>query len=656
MSDELAQKPTYEAELEKVQAELSRIEASTREKESILNELRQKKESLDSKKAQLDELEIRLHNASKDLERWEHQVKQHHARLAEYEQVIGRRGNIVEGYAQFTESKKMNEELDQKFRQSVRLEKAKTQLETRINDAGHQLNREHAVVQHEISSLETSVQKLPELNHQLSQVQIQIHQLPEPEANLRQKEQDNQKLQAQINHLESENKRLEREINELAEKIDLISAHTEAKCPLCETELTIEGLKLIESKYLKEKQEKSDSLKSHRAELAQMQTRLEEQQKTTAKQESALNQEKTKAQSQLSILTKEIAETEADEKKLAALKKTLENIEQRLAKRDFALAEQEALASIEAELVGLVYDSEKHEKVRLKLKQFEAYEHEQRRLEEAEKLIGQEKEAAATAQETAEGIRNSLKAESERKAVLTSELTGYPQLLDNLAQAETEYRSITALRSQAQEALGSVKAKIQRCAELEVRKKEKEEKLSLAVKEVNIYRELTKAFGKTGGIQTLLIEQAIPEIENEANRLLARLTDGRMNVKFDTQKDTKKGTVQETLDINIDDGGGTRNYEMFSGGEAFRIDFAIRIALSKLLARRAGAPLPTLIIDEGFGTQDNTGIEKLKEAINSIQDDFKKILVITHIEELRDAFPTRIDVIKTADGSTITVS
>jgi exonuclease SbcC len=129
-----------------------------------------------------------------------------------------------------------------------------------------------------------------------------------------------------------------------------------------------------------------------------------------------------------------------------------------------------------------------------------------------------------------------------------------------------------------------------------------------------------------------------------------------MHVKMETQRQTKKGETVETLDINIADELGTRNYEMFSGGEAFRIDFAVRIALSKLLARRAGAPLPTLIIDEGFGTQDGTGIEKLKEAINSIQDDFEKILVITHMEELRDAFPNRINVVKTAQGSTVEVS
>ena len=129
-----------------------------------------------------------------------------------------------------------------------------------------------------------------------------------------------------------------------------------------------------------------------------------------------------------------------------------------------------------------------------------------------------------------------------------------------------------------------------------------------------------------------------------------------MSVKIETQRETKKGDTVETLDIKIADELGTRNYEMFSGGEAFRIDFAIRIALSKLLARRAGAPLPTLIIDEGFGTQDSNGLEKLKEAIISIQDDFEKILVVTHIEEFRDAFPTRIDITKTEDGSTIEVN
>ena len=105
------------------------------------------------------------------------------------------------------------------------------------------------------------------------------------------------------------------------------------------------------------------------------------------------------------------------------------------------------------------------------------------------------------------------------------------------------------------------------------------------------------------------------------------------------------------LDIRISDESGVRPYENYSGGEQFRVNFAIRIALSQVLSRRAGAKLQTLVVDEGFGSQDPNGRQRLVEAIREIQDDFERILVITHIDELREAFPARIEVTKTANGS-----
>jgi len=149
---------------------------------------------------------------------------------------------------------------------------------------------------------------------------------------------------------------------------------------------------------------------------------------------------------------------------------------------------------------------------------------------------------------------------------------------------------------------------------------------------------------------------AIPDIENEANRILGRMTDNRMALKIESQKLRKTGEVAETLDINISDEAGTRNYEMYSGGEAFRIDFALRIALAKLLAHRSGAPLPTLIVDEGFGTQDNVGRERIIEVIRAIEPLFDKILVITHMDEVKEAFPVRIEVQKTDGAATFVVT
>jgi exonuclease SbcC len=164
-------------------------------------------------------------------------------------------------------------------------------------------------------------------------------------------------------------------------------------------------------------------------------------------------------------------------------------------------------------------------------------------------------------------------------------------------------------------------------------------------REVWIYQQLAEALGKDG-IQALIIESAIPEIEQEANALLSRLTDNRIQITIESLRDLKKGGTRETLDIKIADEMGERSYHLYSGGEAFRTDFALRLALSKVLARRAGARLRTLIIDEGFGTQDSQGIEYLVEAIQEISKDFDKVLVVTHLDEMKNAFPVQILVTK----------
>ncbi|MBI5834461.1 MAG: SMC family ATPase [Armatimonadetes bacterium] len=159
---------------------------------------------------------------------------------------------------------------------------------------------------------------------------------------------------------------------------------------------------------------------------------------------------------------------------------------------------------------------------------------------------------------------------------------------------------------------------------------------------------LEAAFSRDG-IPALVIENAVPEIEASANEILARLTDYRMSLAVRLQRATVAGTLRETLDVEIRDELGSRSYENYSGGEAFRVDFALRLALSRLLARRAGARLRTLFIDEGFGTQDEEGLEQLVEAIHAMGDEFDLVLVVTHLSALKDRFGTRIEVVKEPD-------
>ncbi len=154
----------------------------------------------------------------------------------------------------------------------------------------------------------------------------------------------------------------------------------------------------------------------------------------------------------------------------------------------------------------------------------------------------------------------------------------------------------------------------------------------------------------------MILRGVINWLEQNANRLLSQLTNGRMHLRFALETTTQGGKVSDTLTIIIADEMGDRPYELYSGGEHFRIDFAVRLALARLLAHRSGAPLRTLIIDEGFGSQDKEGLEALVSTIQSVAKDFSRILVVTHLDELRDQFPVLLEVRKGANGSMVTVS
>lgn len=252
------------------------------------------------------------------------------------------------------------------------------------------------------------------------------------------------------------------------------------------------------------------------------------------------------------------------------------------------------------------------------------------------------RQAAALAADLAE--RDRVEAEAEQHTAVLKDAAAKQRTLDNLRQEDT----LTKAR------LGGAQQKLAALEGLNKQRDSKRAERQTLLDERGLYEELREACGKKG-VPAMMIEAAVPEIEASANALLGRMTSGRMHVRFNTQRETQAGETRETLDIQIADELGTRAYENFSGGEQFRVNFAIRVALSQLLARRAGTQLQTLIMDEGFGVLDATGRERLVEAIHAAQHDFQRILVVTHIDELKDAFPARIEITKGAAGSEINV-
>ena len=231
---------------------------------------------------------------------------------------------------------------------------------------------------------------------------------------------------------------------------------------------------------------------------------------------------------------------------------------------------------------------------------------------------------------------------------LEEDAAAFESVESALKQAANALHALRLERDQAIQQRGTAEHQYAQCQQLRLEQAQKQQEKSRVDADETIYGDLVRIFGKDG-MQAHLIANAIPEIEDEANAILSRLTQNRTQIAIEPLRDLQSGKTKETLDIKISDEMGTRSYEMYSGGEAFRVDFAIRIALSKLLANRAGTKLKTLVIDEGFGTQDAQALEQLVDAIKAIRGDFEKILVITHLEALKDAFPVRIEVVKLPD-------
>ena len=651
---QLANKAKYEDEAKEIQNEIAQLEERKKAEEAFISGLRGQKESLEVKREQLSNTESHLGETKKELANWQAKSKEQQARIAEYERVLAERATIEKGYSDFMEIKGLNDKLNQKLGQLLALRERISNLDKIIRQAAEALTIEHKLIQAKLAENEADFARIPQLEEALTQGRKRLLELTGLEETVAKKREQAQQIASRISYLESTGTRLDEEITDLNEKQKLL-AQDYMRCPLCETELGKDGRQRLEAKLTSEANKKIKARQNNNEELSKNKIQFQVLEKELTEQESALNKERTVRQNELSIIEKELTEARQTGNELPQKRSRLKELEQNLVMKDYAVHEQQALAQLEDEERKLEYSKEKHEQVQQQLAGLQKYESRKHELDEAVRAIDKEKAALSEAEETISNLGAIIEADLKKQQNLRDELLALPQIADKLIKGEEAYQATLQSERQIHGRLAALQERLRHLAEMERIKQEKKSLLQEALNEEGIHKELAEAFSKKG-IQALLIEQALPEIEIEANRLLAKMTDNRMSLRLESQRETKKGDAIETLDIKIADELGTRNYEMYSGGEAFRIDLALRIALSRLLVRRARASLPILIIDEGFGTQDTSAREKLVEAISSIQDDFEKIIVITHLEELKDKFETLINVIKTAHGSTIAIS
>lgn len=651
---ELAREPQYVSDLQIAQERVSELSNRLRASEEAQQRLVAEREQLLSQRRSLEETQARLVQTERDLAGSEQEARELTARLATDEALIDHRLEVEAGYRSLLDLRQQDQSLNVRLAQHVRLQEQASQLERQISQERHHLEMEQRSLDDQLARLRDQVERIPALQRLVAEARAERAELAEQETHQQALRREIDAWREQSAALRSENQNLKDEMERIQERLALLAA-ADATCPVCGQPLGVSERERVVGDYKARGRDLGDRHRANQAQNRALAEQVAAHEAAIAEIDRAL-QARNRWQRQEAQAEAQLSEAQQATAAMAKAQETRAALAQRLESGDYATSAQTALAEVRRQMAALAYDPAGHEAVRQAMQQHEAYQAQYNQLQTALARRDDLLAALQRVQSLQERWRAALAADQQRRNELQAALARLPAVEADLKSLTAQVEATAAEESRARMAFGAAQQRLDTCRAQAQRRLTLSAEAAQAREQQALYEELQAAFGKKG-LQAMIIEAAIPEIEAEANRLLMRMTDGRMAVRMETQRETKASQeLRETLEIVLSDELGSRDYALFSGGEAFRANFAIRIALSKLLARRAGAPLQTLIVDEGFGTQDAQGRERLVQALTAIQDDFERVLVITHIDELKDHFPAHIDVVKTPNGSQISVS
>ena len=209
--------------------------------------------------------------------------------------------------------------------------------------------------------------------------------------------------------------------------------------------------------------------------------------------------------------------------------------------------------------------------------------------------------------------------------VVDSDETVSSKLKKKIKDLALEIKNLDSERISIAEEMGQIEHKV---SDL---KSEKKKYLEIK-KDLKLYDMFMQGASKKG-IPLQIIRSQLPLINTEISKILQGTTG--FTVTLEADKDSN------AMDIYIDYGDSKRIIELASGMEKMMASLAIRVALINI------SSLPkcdTFIIDEGFGTLDETNVEACNSLLVSLKKWFKNIILISHVDGVKDAVDNVIDI------------
>jgi exonuclease SbcC len=181
-------------------------------------------------------------------------------------------------------------------------------------------------------------------------------------------------------------------------------------------------------------------------------------------------------------------------------------------------------------------------------------------------------------------------------------------------------------------------------------------------RQYEVVGKMAKAAGGRGDVRVSLerfvLGNLLDSVLSVASQRLHAMSKGQYRLVRQNEADQKR-TMTAGLDLAIDDAysGKTRPVATLSGGESFMASLALALALPDVVQQRSGGiQLDTLFIDEGFGSLDQESLQLAINTLVELQSSGRTIGIISHVSELKEQMPLRIDVSSSRTGSTVRMS
>ena len=659
LKQQIENKSHYQTEQEQSLDAIRNLKVKLTAKKQEFDSLQRQKQSIDHYLQEMQSIEQRMPDLRNETQIFAKTIESRKLRIREFEELIKDQIIIEQATKNYNDTREKYELLTKTRTEFDELQS----VSTKINQS---IVQEKALLEQQSANLEARINndllplssKAECFQGELDKINVTLTILSEKLQNINEQRESIRELDQRIGNLTATRDSIKNAGEDLKRKLDMVSEHPgAAECPICNTPLNMDDCQKLAELYEVQIKEKRQEYKKTETTLAQIQNQKNHITSEIDKSDNSLREMQNNALREEASMAQNLKRSREANYELERLNISLTNIKNKLEKSSYAQDEQKKLQEIANKIQLLNYKPDELQSTYEELMHLSKSDQLNQQLKLALVELPKEQDNLTQLQELNTNKLKDIEHATERLSELQTIISGKESIEQNFAETSSALAAIESSHNDLIKRLGDIEASLKRFAELETEIENKTSQILELRSAQNIYQELAYAFGRQG-IQALIIETILPNIEVEANRLLSRMSEGQMSLSLETQREmrTRRGEFAETLDISISDELGPRPYEMFSGGEAFRINLSLRIALSKVLANRSGAPLPTLFIDEGFGTQDAAGRERILDVIQAIQTDFERIIVITHLEELKEAFPIRIEVLKTNGSSNLSIS